>query len=246
MNCTKDCEEYEKPSVMLQGTSGIRPGGGDVAKCRKLSRLVIMIWWYSNIIDTKTNQKLTIYTSWGGPDNIDDVAELVGPRRQRAPWQHFLRLPSPTLRCHEVEQIDCSLPQSHLSPASNLSIWKEFHVTVKERAINHHGFVLVHTSHTRLDPSEDLQSSQEDTWQSEGVGKIWTKTLQYLAHNSLTAFRPTAITSEEFLSVTKLLMIALRTGSRQSGGTISWAACAENKSNLMNWHWWRARSLQYF
>ena len=28
MNCTKDCEEYEKPSVMLQGTSGIRPGGG--------------------------------------------------------------------------------------------------------------------------------------------------------------------------------------------------------------------------
>jgi len=21
MNCTKDCEEYEKPSVMLQGTS---------------------------------------------------------------------------------------------------------------------------------------------------------------------------------------------------------------------------------
>ena len=43
MNCTKDCEEYEKPSVMLQGTSGIRPGGGDVAKCCKLSRLVIMI-----------------------------------------------------------------------------------------------------------------------------------------------------------------------------------------------------------
>ena len=43
MNCTKDCEEYEKPSVMLQGTSGIRLGGGDVAKCRKLSRLVIMI-----------------------------------------------------------------------------------------------------------------------------------------------------------------------------------------------------------
>ena len=168
------------------------------------------------------------------------------PPWQRAPWQHFLQLPSPTLRCHEVEQIDCSLPQSHLSPASNLSIWKEFHVAVKERAINHHGFVLVHTSHTRLDPSEDLQSSQEDTWQSEGVGKIWTKTLQYLAHNSLTAFRPTAITSEEFLSVTKLLMIALRTGSRQSGGTISWAACAENKSNLMNSHWWRARSLQYF
>ena len=74
-------------------------------------------------------------------------------------------------------------------------------MAVKERAINHHGFVLVHTSHTRLDPSEDLQSSQEDTWQSEGVGKIWTKTLQYLAHNSLTAFRPTAITSEEFLCV---------------------------------------------
>ena len=44
MNCTKDCEEYEKPSVMLQGTSGIRPGGGHVAKCRKLSHLVIMIW----------------------------------------------------------------------------------------------------------------------------------------------------------------------------------------------------------
>ena len=43
MNCTKDCEEYEKPSVMLQGTSGIRPGGGHVAKCRKLSHLVIMI-----------------------------------------------------------------------------------------------------------------------------------------------------------------------------------------------------------
>ena len=42
MKCTNDCEEYEKPSVMLQGTSGIRPGG-DVAKCRKLSRLVIMI-----------------------------------------------------------------------------------------------------------------------------------------------------------------------------------------------------------
>ena len=63
MNCTKDCEEYEKPSVMFQGTSGIRPGGGDVAKCRKLSRLVIMICWYSNIIDTKTNQKLTRYTS---------------------------------------------------------------------------------------------------------------------------------------------------------------------------------------
>ena len=44
MNGTKDCEEYEKPSAMLQGTNnGIRPGGGDVAKCRKLSRLVIMI-----------------------------------------------------------------------------------------------------------------------------------------------------------------------------------------------------------
>ena len=230
MNCTKDCEEYEKPSVMLQGTSGIRPGGGDVAKCRKLSRLVIMIWWYSNIIDTKKIKNLSDihHEDWGGPDNIDDVAKLVGPLGKELLDNISCSCLHPH-RCHEVEQIDCSLPQSHLSPASNLSIWKEFHVAVKERAINHHGFVLVHTSHTRLDPSEDLQSSQEDTWQSEGVGKIWTKTLQYLAHNSLTAFRPTAITSEEFLSVTKLLMIALRTGSRQSGETISWAACAKKK-----------------
>ena len=235
MNCTKDCEEYEKPSVMLQGTSGIRPGGGDVAKCRKLSRLVIMIWWYSNIIDTKTNQKLTRYTSWGGQDNIDDVAKLVGPLAKSS----LTTFPTVAFTQTSLSWSRTSrLFSSSITPFTCIKFI--FHVAVKERAINNHDFVLVHTSHTR---SSVITRGHLAI---RRCGENLDKDSTIPGTNSLTAFRPTAVTSEEFLSVTKLLMITLRTGSRQSGGTISWAACAENKSNLMNSHWWRARSLQYF
>jgi hypothetical protein len=46
----------------------------------------------------------------------------------------------------------------------------------------------------------------------------------HLLQSSLTALSPMAITSDEFRSVTKLLTIARRTGSMESGGTSSWAA----------------------
>jgi hypothetical protein len=50
----------------------------------------------------------------------------------------------------------------------------------------------------------------------------------HLAHNSLIALSPTAITSAEFRSVTKLFAIVSTTPSIASGGTRSWAATKNN------------------
>ena len=51
------------------------------------------------------------------------------------------------------------------------------------------------------------------------------------------------MTSALFLSVTKLLMTAFRTGSMESGGTMSWAAWAENCRSRITSLWWGARNL---